>query len=1148
MSFKNYFKSLSYFSLLIFFIITLLILFCSYKIFHSQIFNLSQKIVFSEYKGYLNTESNILQNFIQLNEVLFLKKYKNKIKSSTNNVYNLIYKTFLSNINNADKEFVKKKILQNLEKSFLKNNTSFIVIFDFNGAILFKSQNKKNKKFNLVKKNIIKFAYIKRKGFYKFILSDSTNQNHIQIISYLKLFEPYNWIILTYFENNEFNKLLKKHLISKLENFVTMNNVGFVITENNKILIKKNIPKLNLSKKKNIPIPGKVGYINKVIFLPELQWNIITSISNESALFKIKKITDKISKLFKFIILFVVLGIIILLSFQFLIFKKIIKAIFVEFAKFIKILKKEPEDVGKDSFDNLQFDEIKDLSIYIYNMKRKLKDLSKKSETDRQYLENITENSGLGFLIIDRDKKAKYCNTEFKKMMNVSDSNFKEKFYKIYRFKDCPYQCNANNKKCLIEQVFLSGKGISSEEHKILTHDGREFPVLFIANPIVENEEINKIVIIIRDISEVTSIKQELFKLKRAIEQAPTSIVITDINATIEYVNPFFCNITGYSYEEAIGNNPRILRTKYNFKYYKDLWNTILSGKVWEGEFLNKKKSGDLYWEKAIIGPVFNDKNEIINFVAVKQDITEIKKLQEKLVKEKEKALIANKFKSEFLASMSHEIRTPMNAILGFIDILYDTNLTKNQKNYLEIIKTSSENLLRILNDILDLSKLESGKMIFEEKTLNLDELISNCINIFSKRAGEKGLSLKYRIGENIPKKLKGDPVRISQVINNLLSNAIKFTKKGEVGVTVTLNKIEKNKAECLFLVYDTGIGIPKQQIDKIFESFAQADASITRKYGGTGLGLAIISKIVNAYNGKIWVESKTGKGSKFYFTLKLPISDEKIKLNEKEPEIIIEKELSFENAKVLVAEDNITNQILIKEIFKKLNINIELAKNGIETLEKLSEKNFDLVFLDWHMPEMDGIETIKILRKLEKNEPVKENRISEPLLSQLKNRQFKIIALTAAVTSDDSEIINNAGFDDFLSKPIDIEKLKRVLKKFLNFSKHTTKKDRTQNTEKEKENLEGLKELIGDDGEMFNTLIESFKKSFHESIKQIKEGLEDKDLKKIKFAAHSIKGSAYNIRFNKIGKIAEDIERNTETKNFGIMEELIKKLENFDF
>ena len=752
-------------------------------------------------------------------------------------------------------------------------------------------------------------------------------------------------------------------------------------------------------------------------------------------------------------------------------------------------------------------------------------------QKEKKFLESVTENSGIGIAVINKQFEIEYINSEIKKFLQINDEAINKKFYEIFKIKTCPIFCNFKDENCIITKVFNTKKSYISYNDTIIDHKNRELPVFLIINPIIENDKVNKIVYIIKDISEERKIRTDLLKLKRAIEQAPVSIVITDTNATIEYVNPFFCKITGYSFEEAIGNNPKILRTKYNEKYYKEMWNTILSGKVWEGEFLNKKKNGKPYWEKAIIGPVFDDNGKIINFVAVKEDITELKNLQKKLEFAKKQAEIANKMKSEFLANMSHEIRTPMNAIIGFIDLLYDTELTDVQKEYINIIKSSSENLLRILNDILDLSKLEAGKMDFEESEIDIKELIANCINIFSKRAREKSLALKYEIDENVPPHLIGDPIRISQIINNLLSNSIKFTEKGEIGIKVSLKSKKDNIAEILFIVYDTGIGIPEDKKDKIFESFTQTDSSISKKYGGTGLGLTIVKKIIEVYGGKIWVESKEGKGSKFFFTLKLKIAESALA---KEKKKFIEEVIKFKDARVLVAEDNKTNQILIKEIFKKFNIFVDIASNGIEALKKLSEKEYDLIFLDWHMPEMDGLEVVKILRKIEKGESVDDIRVDRIIIEKLRNRKFNIIALTASTMAEEISILKEAGFDHFLSKPIIKEELIKVLKKYLTSI--------TTPTKEEKENLDELKDFIDNDEELLRTLIESFDETLKENLKKLKEAIASKDYKNIKYFAHSIKGAAYNIKLNKIGKIAEDIEYNAKyTKN---IDEIVKLYE----
>ena len=369
-----------------------------------------------------------------------------------------------------------------------------------------------------------------------------------------------------------------------------------------------------------------------------------------------------------------------------------------------------------------------------------------------------------------------------------------------------------------------------------------------------------------RDITETKKAEEKLKLLNRAIEATSASIVITDAEGNINYVNPYFSELTGYSFGEAIGNNPRILSSGAQSEgFYKELWGTILSGEVWVGEFKNRKKNGEYYWENAVISPILNGGGIVTNFVAIKEDITERKRLQEDLVVAKEKAEESDRLKTAFLNNVSHEIRTPMNAIVGFSALLSDASLDEvTRATYMKIISDSSDHLLAIINDIVDISNVEAGIVKISREEININESIERLSEQFSLKAKEKGVVLRSVIplpdGEA---KLFTDKTRFIQVLSNLINNALKFTNEGsiEIGYKPGQQFVE-------FYVSDTGIGIPGDQIERIFERFYQVDLELTRLREGTGLGLAISKSFVELMGGEIWVESEPGKGSTFFFTL----------------------------------------------------------------------------------------------------------------------------------------------------------------------------------------------------------------------------------------------------------------------------------------
>ncbi|HEV2298637.1 MAG TPA: response regulator [Candidatus Acidoferrales bacterium] len=460
---------------------------------------------------------------------------------------------------------------------------------------------------------------------------------------------------------------------------------------------------------------------------------------------------------------------------------------------------------------------------------------------------------------------------------------------------------------------------------------------------------------IYQDITERHRSEEAIRKLSQALEQSAESVTITDKDGVVEYVNPCFTNLTGYSREEAVGQTPRILKSgKHQVGFYQDFWATILAGEVYRGIFINKKKSGELFYEEKTIAPVKDAQGTITNFVSVGRDITVRKQAEEELKKAKEAAEEASRAKSDFLANMSHEIRTPMNGIIGMTDLTLETALTTEQRDYLTMVKTSADALLRVINDILDFSKIEAGKFELEREPFALRESVGETMKLLGHLAHRKKLELAWQAAADVPEWVVGDCGRLRQILVNLVGNAIKFTERGEVVVSVRVENFIRDGVELHFLVSDTGIGIPREKQSRIFEAFTQADGSSTRKYGGTGLGLAIAQRLVNLQEGSLWVESEAGKGSVFHFTLRLGLPDKSF---------VAPKELGQDlvrGLRALVVDDNRTNRVIEAELLGRWGMSPEEAESGKQALEVLERaeregKPFRLIVLDAQMPEMDG-------------------------------------------------------------------------------------------------------------------------------------------------------------------------------------------------
>ncbi len=396
-----------------------------------------------------------------------------------------------------------------------------------------------------------------------------------------------------------------------------------------------------------------------------------------------------------------------------------------------------------------------------------------------------------------------------------------------------------------------------------------------------------------------------------------------------------------------------------------------------------------------------------------------LKRATEELIKAKRDAETAAEAKAIFLANMSHELRTPMNGIIGMVDILKRTELTEAQHEYLNIIESSGENLLTIINDILDLSKIEAGHMELESIIFPLKDELRRVKNIMQIIADKKKLPIILNISKDVPAYVKGDPVRLKQIIINLVNNAIKFTEKGSITVSVENQDTKDGKVQLLFKINDTGIGISPEGQKKLFQSFSQVDKSTTRKYGGTGLGLMISRNLAQMMGGEIGVESVESVGSTFWFYVFLELSDEESykKQHQEENGADTDKTRVHMKLKILLAEDNKINQKVAVLNLNNLGYQVDIANNGKEAVEKFENSGYDLIFMDVQMPEMDGIEACKKIRELEK----KSGGM----------KKIPIIAMTANTSEDERKKYAEAGMADYVSKPFKQKELIALFKKF---------------------------------------------------------------------------------------------------------------------
>ena len=493
-------------------------------------------------------------------------------------------------------------------------------------------------------------------------------------------------------------------------------------------------------------------------------------------------------------------------------------------------------------------------------------------------------------------------------------------------------------------------------------------------------------------------------------------VAITDRAGRILYVNNKFCAISQYSREELLGRNFRLINSGFHSKaFFATLWQTIGSGQVWQGEIKNRAKGGAFYWVETTIVPCLNEQGKPYQYIAIRTDITARRETELELAGARDAAQAADRSKSQFLANMSHEIRTPMNGVIGMTGLLEETRLDSDQHDLVKTIRQSGDLLLTIINDILDFSKIEAGKLTFEIHDFNLREVVADTLDMLTETAQAKGLKLLGLVDVQVLPHLRGDAGRLRQVLTNLLNNAIKFTEQGEVVLRVS----QVADTMLRFEVTDVGIGISASDQERLFQPFNQADGSHSRKYGGTGLGLAIARQLVHLMQGEIGVTSALGVGSTFWFTARFetqsatpPPELERPRAIAATPPVLLAGaalQLSRQAARILLAEDNITNQKVALRMLAKLGYHADTVADGNEVLEALQRIPYDIILMDCQMPELDGYETTLRIR------------LMHP-------RPICIIAMTAHAMAGDRQKCLAAGMDDYIAKPVRSSELQAAL------------------------------------------------------------------------------------------------------------------------
>lgn len=596
--------------------------------------------------------------------------------------------------------------------------------------------------------------------------------------------------------------------------------------------------------------------------------------------------------------------------------------------------------------------------------------------------------------------------------------------------------------------------------------------------------------VLARDISDRKRMEKSLMiseeKYRSIIENMELGLLEVDREGSILKAYPKFCKLTGYTNEELRGKEAKdIFVPKEYQKVIQDVNSKRLDGESGVYEIELRRKDGSHCWVMISGAPYYNEKGQVAGSIGIHLDISDRKVMEEELrvaKKTAENSLVA---KDRFLANISHEIRTPLNAIIGISELLMRSSLNEEQRKYLETIMLSGDNLLKLINEILDLSKIQSGKLKLREESVDLMKIMDHIYRSFDVIGSQKGLTIEFEHNLEEKQGYFVDGTRLKEVFFNIVGNAVKFTEEGSVKLSVSRASENSDLDAITFAIKDTGIGIPKEDIESIFSSFEQASNTHKGDRKGTGLGLSITKGIIESMGGQLKVESVQGEGSTFSFTL--PLRRTTLIEDASEKEIDESDTSKLAGHRILVVEDVKVNRFLIRNILEPWGISIEEAVNGQEAIETLKTETFDLILMDVRMPVLDGIEATQKIR------------------TELQLTEIPIVALTANAISGEKDKCFNAGMSDYLTKPY---KQKDILAKLLKY----LHKEENNEQPMEHLNLEGLKSITNGNEDMMHTMVALFVEETEKYIEQLQEAISESNIQRIQDIAHALKASVAHL------------------------------------